>query len=172
MELKDLYEKTLTLFSITDSDGLGAALMDCVNAHDEKHMDDFVELIDGDLSKDWLQMIFQYYQADRDEKKQDYTPQSLAMFLSKLIGDSTETIDMCAGSGALTIQRWLDMPDTVFRLYEIDETVIPYLLFNLCIRNISAEVYQGDVLQASVEKQWIVRKGEKYGSVSCIEPTV
>ena len=29
-------------------------------------------IVDNDLTKDWLQMIFQYYQADRKEKKQDY----------------------------------------------------------------------------------------------------
>ena len=89
-----------------------------------------------------------------------------------MVGDSSETIDMCAGSGALTIQRWMEYPDTIFRLYEIDENVVPYLLFTLCVRNIPAEVYQGDVLQASVEKQYIVRKGDRFGYVSCVESTV
>lgn len=172
MELNELYKKTIALFEVNDAGELGNALMNCIANHDEKLMDSFVELIGGDLSKDWLQMIYQYYQADRKDKKQDYTPRSLGLFLSKLVGESAETIDMCAGSGALTIQRWNDCPDTHFQCYEIDENVIPYLLFNLSMRNISADVYQGDILEAQVIRQYTVRKGEKYGSVSGIEPTV
>ena len=123
---------------------------------------------ENDLTKDWLQMIFQYYSADRKGKKQDFTPKCLAQFLSRLIGDSAETIDLCAGSGALTIQRWVENPDTVFTLYEIDENVIPYLLFNMAIRNISATVYQSDILQNETVKAWSIRKGERFGEVSCI----
>lgn len=172
MELNELLKKTLAMFGVDDVGNLGDALMACVEGYDAARMDAFVAMIDGDLSVDWLQMIYQYYQADRQEKKQDYTPRSLAIFLSRLIGESTETIDMCAGSGALTIQRWIEKPDTRFELYEIDGNVIPYLLFNLCLRNIAATVYQGDVLQGETVKRWTIEKGERYGKVSCIEPAV
>jgi type I restriction enzyme M protein len=142
--------------------------MDCVEKNDYKKMKEFSELVENDLTKDWLQMIFQYYNADRKEKKQDYTPKCLAQFLSRLIGDSAETIDLCAGSGALTIQRWIENPDTVFTLFEIDENVIPYLLFNMAIRNISATVHQSDILQNETVKTWSIRKGNRFGKVSCI----
>lgn len=36
---------------------------------------------------------------------QDYTPKSLAVFMGKLAGKSDIVTDMCAGSGALTIQN-------------------------------------------------------------------
>jgi type I restriction enzyme M protein len=172
MELNELVKKTLALFDVGDVDNLGEALMICVKDRDAARMDAFVAMIDGGLSVDWLQMIYQYYQADRQEKKQDYTPRSLAVFLSRLIGESAETVDMCAGSGALTIQRWIENPDTRFELYEIDGNVIPYLLFNLCLRNIAATVYQGDVLQGETVQRWTIEKGERYGKVSCIEPAV
>ena len=172
VELNELYKNTLNLFNINSAADLGNVLMTCVINQDEKLMDGFAELVDGDMSKDWLQMIYQYYQADRKEKKQDYTPSNLAQFLSRLIGDSAETVDMCAGSGALTIQRWIENPDTRFELHEIDGNVIPYLLFNLCVRNIAATVYQGDVLEGVTMKRWRVEKGEKYGNVSCVESTV
>lgn len=172
MELNALVKKTLALFNVGDVDNLGEALMLCVKDRDADRMDAFVAMIDGDLSVDWLQMIYQYYQADRQGKKQDYTPRSLAVFLSRLIGESAETVDMCAGSGALTIQRWIENPDTRFELHEIDGNVIPYLLFNLCLRNIAAAVYQGDVLQGETVKRWAIEKGERYGKVSCIEPAV
>ena len=163
MELKELVDKTTQLFSCKSVKELGKALMDCV-----EKMQEFSELVENDLTKDWLQMIFQYYNADRKEKKQDYTPKCLAQFLSRLIGESAETIDLCAGSGAITIQRWIENPDTVFTLYEIDENVIPYLLFNMAIRNISATVHQSDILQNETVKSWSIRKGERFGKVSCI----
>ena len=164
LELKELSEKTLGVFEIDSIDDLGKALMKCLDSNDMNKIKTFNELVE-DLSIDWLQKIYQYYCADRKEKKQDYTPKCLAQFVSRLIGDSEKTIDMCAGSGALTIQRWVEFPNTVFELYEIDENVIPYLLFNLVLRNIKATVYQGDVLQGEIVKIWQVKKGEKYGEV-------
>lgn len=172
MELKELSTRTLDLFAVPSVDDLGAALMSCVTENDADKLQAFSDLIGGDLSKDWLQMIYQYYCADRKDKKQDYTPKCLAQFLSRLIGESAETVDMCAGSGALTIQRWTENPDTVFTLYEIDENVIPYLLFNMALRNIRATVHQADILQQETANTWEVRKGERFGEVACIKPAV
>jgi len=170
IELKELTEKTLEIFDCQSVEDLSTALMESLE--DENKLQAFSEIVGNDLTKDWLQMIFQYYQADRKEKKQDFTPKCLAQFLSRLIGDSVESIDMCAGSGALTIQRWVENPDTVFQCYEIDETVIPYLLFNLVIRNISATVSQCDILQDELYKTWIITKGEKYGKITYIKSTI
>lgn len=172
MELKELYKRTLGLFAVSSHDNLGSALMQCVTENNTDKLQAFSDMIGGDLSKDWLQMIYQYYCADRKDKKQDYTPKRLAQFLSRLIGESAETVDMCAGSGALTIQRWIENPDTAFILYEIDENVIPYLLFNMALRNINATVHQADVLQQEIVKTYEVRKGEHFGNVACIKSTV
>lgn len=166
MELKELTDKTLELFGVTSPEQLGTALLTACNDPDKLRA--FCDLVDGDLTQDWLQMIYQYYCADRKDKKQDYTPKCLSQFLSRLIGESAETIDMCAGSGALTIQRWVENPDTVFTLYEIDENVIPYLLFNMAIRNINATVHQSDILQDETVKSWSIRKGDRFGKVTCI----
>lgn len=172
MELKELSTKMLDLFSVSTVDDLGQSLMRCVMDNDTDQMREFVQMVEGDLTSDWLQMIYQYYCADRADKKQDFTPKCLAQFLSRLIGASDETIDMCAGSGALTIQRWAENPDTAFTLYEIDGSVIPYLLFNLAIRNIRATVNQTDILQQETIGIWEVRKGEDFGKVVCIKSTV
>lgn len=166
MELKELTDRTLELFGVDNHDNLGSALLDNIGNTDK--LKAFCDLVDGDLSVDWMQMIYQYYLADRKEKKQDYTPKCLAQFVSRLIGNSEKTVDMCAGSGALTIQRWVECPDTTFELYEIDENVIPYLLFNLVLRNIKATVYQGDILQGEIVRTWQVRKGARYGEVISI----
>lgn len=168
MELLELTNKTKEIFGIDDVGKLGDALKANLNNFDV--YDQFVALVD-DLDKDWLQMIYQYYQADRKEKKQDFTPKCLAEFLSMLVGEAEICVDMCAGSGALTIQRWTHNRDQKFRLIEIDDAVIPYLLFNLAIRNIQAEVLVGSALDNDFREVYDVVKGEKYASVS-LQPTV
>lgn len=170
MDLSELKNKTMLLFEITDISELGNALMRSVN--DKDKLQAFTEIVGGDLSVDWLQMVYQYYYADRKEKKQDYTPKCAAKLLSRLIGDSTETIDLCAGSGALSIQRWNEMQEMSYRLYEIDERVIPFLLFNLALRNITATVMQGDVLKKEVVRSWRITKGEQFGNITDIESAI
>lgn len=172
MELKQLTTETLRIFNVPGTEKLGEALLKCVMFNDEIKMNEFCNLVKNDLSKDWLQMIYQYYLAEREQKKQDYTPKCLAQFLSRLIGESDSTIDMCSGSGALTIQRWNEYPDMAFELYEFDENVIPYLIFNMAVRNINAVIHQSDVLQQEIVTSWKVQRGAKYGKVINIEPTV
>ena len=162
MELKELTDKTKDLFGIDDIGKLGSELIKC----EEEKLRAFYELVEGDLSRDYLQMVYQYYMADRKEKKQDYTPACLGKFLSKLLGEADTYIDMCAGSGALTIQLWNDHPDKEFELEEIDENVIPYLLFNLCLRNANATVKQKDVINDTTTKTYCIRKGEEFASLS------
>lgn len=162
MELKQLCEEVNTLFSLDDVSELGNALFDCVKNNDNDKYSKFVELVE-DLSVDWLQMIFQYYNADRKEKMQDYTPKTLADFMGMLAGDSESVIDMCAGSGALTIQKWNRNHDLQFTLYEFDENVIPFLLFNMAVRNISCTVYHSDVLQDEIFHAYRISKGERFG---------
>lgn len=162
MELKELCEKVVVIFDINDISQLGGALATVVERNDCEIYDKFVQLVD-DLSVDWLQKIYQYYQADRKEKKQDYTPKTLADFVGRLVGESDIIIDMCAGSGALTIQKWNQNHELRFELYEFDDKVIPFLLFNMAIRNIQCLVYHADVLQGDIWHTYEISKGEKYG---------
>lgn len=80
--------------------------------------------------------------------------------------NETSVLDMCAGSGALTIQKWNMNHNLEFICYELDEKVIPLLLFNLAIRNIKAVVVQCDVLQDEIYTLYKVKPGEKYGTVT------
>ena len=171
MELLELKNKVLELFQ-TDIDKLGSALMDAAINNRFDLYDHFCDLVGNDLSVDWLQKIYQYYHADRKEKMQDYTPKCIAKFMALLVGESDIVVDMCAGSGALTIQRWLQNPDQKFRLFELDENVIPFLLFNLAVRNIDSSVCRADVLIDEKYEQYRIRKGEKYGCVSRIKSTL
>ena len=164
MELKELTEKTCALFKVESPGQLKNVLID--SCHDEKILAAFVELVDGNLSQDWMQKIYQYYLADRSEKKQDYTPACLASFMGKLAGDSKEIVDLCAGSGALIIQKWKQNPDTRFEAIELDDNVIPFLIFNMVVRNISCRVIKMDAIRDDkAEHTWYIQKGERFGKV-------
>jgi len=132
MELLELYQKLLNIFDAKEASDLGHALMDAVTSGDIEKYSAYLGLGMG-LKQDDLQRIFQYYCADREEKKQDFTPASLAKLLAVLTSNTDELVDMCAGSGALTIQAWAENDKRRFVLYELDEKVIPYLLFNLAV---------------------------------------
>ena len=171
MELKELTEKALELFDAESADQLGQRLLE--SCKDTDKLEAFSNLVNGDLTQDWMQKIYQYYLADRKEKKQDYTPKSVAQLMGALIGDTDKVVDMCAGSGALTIQKWTQNPNLEVTALEIDENVIPFLLFNMALRNINCKVIQGDTLTGEdAINIWQVTKGERFGRITNIKSTV
>mgnify|MGYP002609058481 FL=1 len=117
MELLQLVEKFKNVFSIEKIedvvDELKSTLLNAEKCR--KLCEDWI-LICPDLTIDYMQMIFQYYFADRKEKMQDYTPKSLAVAVAELSKTKDEKIclDLCAGSGALTIQKWNENNDLKF----------------------------------------------------------
>lgn len=169
MELKQLCEKTLEIFGIDDISQLSDRLLETVINHDISKFQSFSETVE-DLSVDWLQKLFQYYEADRTEKKQDYTPKSIARLVSELtITDGQTVYDICAGSGALTIQKWVQNPDKTFICEELDTKVIPFLLFNMAIRNMNGYVINRNVLTMETFKVYRVEKSDKFSTVSEIQ---
>ena len=171
MELKELTEKTLTLMEVENPDQLGPALLKACG--DSEKLRAFRDLVGGDMSVDWLQKIYQYYLADREGKKQDYTPASIAQFMGMLTGNSDRIVDMCAGSGALIIQKWQQNPNIRFTAIEIDENVIPFLIFNMVLRNIRCRVFQMDALSGeNPQEAWDILKGEEFAYISDIKPAV
>lgn len=57
MELKELTTRTLELLGIETTDKMPARLFGVVQNNDQKIYEQFVALVDGDLTVDWLQMI-------------------------------------------------------------------------------------------------------------------
>lgn len=170
MELKELTDKTLEIFKVKNTKELKEKIYDACIKNKILYFKKFKELV-KDLSVDWLQKIYQYYEADRENKGQDYTPKSLAKLVSKLsqIKNEEKCLDMCAGSGALTIQKWNDNNNLKFELEEFDENVIPFLLFNMMLRNIECEVKQKDVLQDETYHIYKINKGEEFGKLEVIK---
>ncbi|RYC97877.1 N-6 DNA methylase [Facklamia hominis] len=165
MELQILRDRLMELFDIKSIQDLGAKLLDCVLDNDQQKMTNYVKLVDGDLDTDYLQNIYQYYCADRENLGQDFTPISLAKLMGKFVDQEDPVIDLCAGSGALTIQSWCLNPHRQFICYEFDQNVIPFLLFNLAIRNIKGQVINSDVLKQEVFKTFQLEKGERFSHV-------
>ncbi|UXD81420.1 N-6 DNA methylase [Lactococcus phage D4044] len=169
MELTKLRDAMLKLFECEKVEQLSEKTMRVVLSNDFEKMDEFVELIGNDLSIDYIQKVYQYYLADRKEKKQDYTPKSLAKLMAILaMSKDKKIIDMCAGSGALTIQAWNLDNDIVVECLEFDETVIPFLLFNLQVRNIEGIVKHMDVLENEIFNIYKITRTDKFGKVEKI----
>ena len=130
----------------------------------------YIDMLDGDLATDNLQAIFQYYYADRKEKRQDYTPKSIA----KLCAAATETsgstaYDLCAGSGSLTIQKWVKNPNKTFICEELDARVIPLLMFNMAVRNMTGYVIQRNALTLEASECFQLVSGEKFSVITKID---
>ena len=165
MELGALCKKTLSIFECENVKELGGKLYDAVMNSEIVKLTAFCNTV-GDLTVDWLQRIFQYYEADRQEKKQDYTPKSIAQLCAELTETGGKTVyDICAGSGAMTIQKWVRNPDKLFICEELDEKVIPYLLFNMVVRNMSGYVINRNVLTMECYKIYELHCGEAFSIV-------
>lgn len=166
MELKELTAKILDLFKVNDTSNLTSSINDAVFNADHEVFDRYLELC-PDLEVDWMQRIYQFYCADRKEKKQDYTPVSLSRLVSALTSFLGEGIvyDSCCGSGSLSIQKWVLNNKLSFVCEELDPTVIPILLFNFCIRNISAVVINRNILSGEIMGAYKTIKGKKYAGV-------
>lgn len=101
---------------------------------------------ESDLSFDWFTDYFQEEHSDRKNKKQDFTPDGIVKLVSSLLGNFKINADICAGTGGLTIKRWSENHNGKFYCEEFSDRAIPFLLFNLMIRNIDAVVFHGDSL--------------------------
>lgn len=167
MELLEFKHKIFELCRVENIKGVRDTLYNAVIKNDIALFDRYNLIIDN--KKDWLQALWQYYEADRTEKKQDYTPKSLCKLVSKLAGECRTVYDCCGGSGALTIEMLKNRTIENVYVEELDENVIPFLLFNLCLHNASGFVVNGDVLTCEQFKCYELTKGEKYSTCRVID---
>lgn len=157
----------MSLCKVSDIKDIGEALLNVVLNHNVDFFNKYKSMIDD--NKDWLQALWQYYEADRAEKKQDYTPKSLCKLVSALAGDCKTVYDCCGGSGALTIEMLKSHKIDNVYVEELDEKVIPFLLFNLCFHNANGFVVNGDVLSLEQFKCFELIKGENYSTCKIVD---
>ena len=122
-----------------------------------------------DLHTDEFNIYYQTYLSERGKLKQDYTPNEVGKLLGMLIGEADTLIDVCAGSGTLTINYWNEHPNVKVCCEEFSNRVIPFLLANLALRNIEGIVYNGDTLTRKYERIYHVKQGVKFSTVHLIQ---
>lgn len=154
-------DKINKLLGVNDSYKAPERIMEILhNKTEREHLfKSFLEAFDYDVSYDWFHDYFQDEHADRRKKKQNFTPTSVGKLLAELLGGKPyeETVDICAGTGGLTIQKWNRdrMQHSPFDYYpsyylyfceELSDRAIPFLLFNTMIRGMNAVIIHGDVI--------------------------
>lgn len=86
--------------------------------------------------------------------------------MAQIAGAETRScLDICSGTGGLTIALHNIAPECVFFCEELSKRAVPLLLFNLAVRNIPAWVSNKDVLSGEIYGVWQIIPGERFGTV-------
>lgn len=120
-----------------------------------------------DMSYEWFMTYFEEEQADRKNKKQDFTPQSVSKMLSKIVGGNSY-FEVAAGTGSIMIQAWQEhrlneSPFTYkpsnywYHVEELSDRAIPFLLFNMLIRGMNGIVVHGDALTREIKNVYFIQ---------------
>ncbi len=160
-----------------DAGKLDASLLDVVLSNDIS----FLKLAKDTygLKRDFVMECFSSFMVERDNLKQDFTPPSFASCVAKLAVDRFELegreilscYDCCCGSGALSLALFEFNKDIVFYMEELDTTVLPFLLFNLMLRGVNADVINGDVLKNEFYKVYKIRRNGEFSQVKELDPS-
>ena len=149
------------ILKINDSYQAPQRLMDLLTGDKTERDHVFKEmayLFNHDYSFDWFHEYFQNEHADRKEKKQDFTPESVSKLLNRMVKDNPgSTMDVASGTGGLLITRWHEdrmqtnpftyrPSDYLYHAEELSDRSVPFLLFNLIIRGMNATVMHGNAL--------------------------
>lgn len=153
------------IFNIKESFELPNRLMEILLNKEEKEkiFEEFLKY-NVDLKNDTLRDFFQEEHSDRKGLKQDYTPNCICQLLSKLQPKTDEILDVCSGTGALTISS-IQNKEIKVQCEELSSRSIPILLFNLSIRNVEGSVIQKNILTKEITKIYKLVKGEKYSDI-------
>ena len=122
----------------------------------ERMFKKMLELFDYDLSFDWFSNYIQESFAD-SKGGQVFTPTHTANLMAMLLLENNGSgvmKDPCAGTGVLMIAEWgrikkkanFKPSDCFFVCEELDQKLIPFLLFNLAVRGMNATVIHCDTM--------------------------
>lgn len=165
MDIKNINE----LFGISESFMLPERLMTLLFTDEIYGIYEKYAEMQGDLSYDGFTEYFQEEHSSRKAMMQDFTPRELAELVGRLAGTDAEScLDVCAGTGGLTIALHSIAPKCIFFCEELSRRALPLLLFNLAVRNISAYVTNKDVLSGEVFGCYEVVPGKRFGRVRSI----
>lgn len=164
--------KWLDALGVSESYQVSDAMMVALGDPQKRHELFSLYLSEFGLDDDPVNVIFQEEHGDRDKFKQDYTPPELARLVAEMAhrdtGKAPATIaDLCAGTGTLTLACLRKFPHAYYHCEEVTARAIPFLLFNLAIRGVNAEVFQQDVLTREVTASWrLIPDGKGFSDIS------
>lgn len=145
-------------------DALMAALLDPARRAELLGM--VADGVDGET--DPLRDYFQENHANRDAMMQDYTPDCLCKLVSRLAPDAPRMLDLCSGTGALTL--FTSKPGAEVRCEELSERVLPVLLMNLAMRNMGGVVVRRDVCADEAFGAYRLTPGERFSGIEPCDP--
>lgn len=122
-----------------------------------------------DLTFDWFTDYFQEEHSDRKKNKQDFTPDGVVTLVNRLLGSTRFNADICAGTGGLTIKRWSENKEAHIYCEEYSDRAMPFLLFNLAIRNMDAVVFHGDSLTRKAKGYYRIEPGKQFADIQKID---
>ena len=122
-----------------------------------------------DMAHDGLTDYFQNEHGDRDSLKQDFTPQAVCDLVAGMAGSAGRYIDVCAGTGGLTISLWASNKSAHFRCEEFSARTIPALLMNAAMRNMSAEIVRRDVLTGETFESYVLTPTDVFSRVERVD---
>ena len=112
---------------------------------------------------------FEEHSADRKNYMQDYTPQCVL----DIIGGITpggDVRDVCAGIGGLSLAKFKADNTVTLRLEEYSKNAIAFMLLNLLMANIDAEVVEKNVLTGEELAYYKVKSAVSgFGQVSKVD---
>ena len=133
----------------------------------DKLLNKFLEY-DIDLKYDFLRDYFQEQHSNRNDLKQDYTPDCICEILSRLKKDNNKILDVCSGTGALTISNLYNNKIYV-QCEELSSRSIPVLLLNLIIRNVDGLVVQKDVLKNEITTIYKLKSTDQFSNIKIVD---
>ena len=156
-ELKDFTDALLDDLELENVDELNSLFKDAIfNPSLLNKIITTLEKYDPKHEHDLLLHVYQFFNSNREELSQDFTPRSLAQLLSELTKGCSHSLDLCGGVGQLTIYN----SSNHHTIQELDDEIIPYLLINLVFNNIDATVQNIDCISLEQKKVYLVENGE------------
>lgn len=159
-------EQINELFGVSESFKLPSKIMELLFSDEILDIYEKYAEMQIDLSYDGFTNYFQEEHSSRKAMMQDFTPKELAMLSAQLADGNIGTcLDICAGTGGLSIAVHNIAPQCEFFCEELSERAIPLLLFNLAVRNINAYVSNKNVLTGEIIQNYRIAPGERFAQV-------
>lgn len=115
---------------------------------------------------------FEEHSADRKNYMQDYTPQCVLDIIGGITSGG-DVRDVCAGIGGLSLAKFKSDNTVTLRLEEYSKNAIAFMLLNLLIANVNAEVVEKNVLTGEELAYYKVESAASgFGQVSKVDMLV